>query len=138
MRFRKIKEEEHTPGITPLIDIVFLLLIFFMVTSHFHVASGIPIRLPKLAQKAYDRKSHKIILVVDKDGRIFFKGEQIDIRKLGSKLKSLVGKGGPSHLLLEADKDVKHGRVVQVMDLAKRAGVSSIIIAAQWAPEKVF
>lgn len=125
-------------GITPLIDIVFLLLIFFMLTSHFHVASGIPIRLPKVAQKAYDKQQHKVILVIDKSGRTYFKGDRIELKEFDLALKGLVEKDGPVHLLLEADKSVKHGRVVQIMDLAKRAGVSSIIIAARWEPQKVF
>jgi biopolymer transport protein ExbD len=136
MKFKKPKEEEPRLGITPLIDIVFLLLIFFMLTSHFHVASGLPIRLPKIAQKAYDSDRHKIILVIDRNGRIYFKGKKIDLEKLDSKLRSIVEKDGLVHLLLEADREVKHGRVVQIMDLAKKAGVSSIIIAARWEPKE--
>ena len=135
MKFKKVKEEESRLGITPLIDIVFLLLIFFMLTSHFHVASGLPIRLPKIAQKAYDSDHHKIILVIDKNGRIYFKGNKIDLDKLDSELRSTIEKDGVIHLLLEADREVKHGRVVQIMDLAKKAGVSSIIIAARWEPK---
>ena len=135
MKFKKVKEEESRLGITPLIDIVFLLLIFFMLTSHFHVASGLPIRLPKIAQKAYDSDRHKIILVIDKNGRIYFKGNKIDLDKLDSELRSTIEKDGVIHLLLEADREVKHGRVVQIMDLAKKAGVSSIIIAARWEPK---
>jgi len=138
MRFRKPKEEEPRLGITPLIDVVFLLLIFFMVTSHFNVASGIPIRLPKVAQKAYDRNDHKIMIVIDREGRTYLKGEKIELKDLGPRLQNIVGKEGLIHLLLQADKDVKHGMVVHVMDLAKRAGVSSIIIAAQWEPKKVY
>ena len=109
-----------------------------MLTSHFNVASGVPIRLPKVAEKAYDSNEQKIILVIDSRGRTYLKGELIDMKNLGPKLKDLVKKAGIVHLLLEADKDVKHGKVVQVMDLAKRAGVASIIIAAQWEPEKVY
>ena len=138
MRFRKVKEEEPGIGITPLVDIVFLLLIFFMLTSHFNVASGVPIRLPKIAQKAYDSDVRKIVLVIDRKGQTYLRGELTDEKNLGPKLKSLVEKEGLVHLLLEADKDVSHGRVVQVMDLAKRAGISSIIIAAKWEPEKVY
>jgi biopolymer transport protein ExbD len=137
MRFRKPKEEEPRLGIAPLIDVVFLLLIFFMVTSHFNVASGIPIRLPKVAQKAYDRYDHKIMIVIDREGRTYLKDKKIDIKEIGPKLQDMVEKEGLIHLLLQADKDVKHGLVVHIMDLAKRAGVSSIIIAAQWQSKKV-
>jgi biopolymer transport protein ExbD len=137
MRFRKIPEEEPRLGLAPLIDVVFLLLIFFMVTSHFHVASGIPIRLPKVAKKAYDSNEQKIMLVMDKQGRVFLKGEKIEMDQLGERLAGIVKKDSVFHLLLQADKEVQHGRVVQVMDLAKRAGVASIIIAAQWEPRKI-
>ena len=138
MRFKKTKDEEPRLGITPLIDIVFLLLIFFMVTSHFHMASGISIKLPKVTQRAFNKDSEKITLMIDREGRTYLKGDIIDLKKLATELKDLVVKEGMIHLLLEADKDVAHGKVVQVMDLAKRAGVLSIIIAADWKPEKVF
>jgi len=138
MRFRRLKEEEPMLGITPLIDIVFLLLIFFMVTSHFHVASGVPIRLPKVTQNTYEKKRHEIILAIDKMGRIYLKREKVELKELGVKLQDLVAKDDLIQLILQADKDVKHGKVVQVMDLAKSAGITSIVIAAQWEPDKVF
>jgi biopolymer transport protein ExbD len=137
MRFRRTKDEEQTVGLTPLIDIVFLIIIFLMVTSHFRVASGVPIRLPKVTQNAYERKSQDIIVTIDREGRLYLKGEKIDLKELGPKLQDFVEKGEVVQLVLQADKDVKHGRVVQVMDLAKSAGISSIVIAANWDPKKV-
>jgi len=68
MRFRSVKKEEPTLGIAPLIDIVFLLLIFFMVTSHFDVASGVRIRLPQVAKMIYDQHENKVTVVIDKSG----------------------------------------------------------------------
>ena len=138
MRFKKVNDEEPRLGITPLIDIVFLLLIFFMVTSHFQVASGVSIKLPKVMQKTLHKDTEKITLIIDKEGSIYLMGKKIDLHKLSIDLKGLVEKDGLVHLLIEADKDVKHGRVVQVMDLAKTAGVRSIIIAANWETRKAF
>ena len=108
-----------------------------MLTSHFHVASGIPIRLPKVTQKSFTRENLKVVLVVDKLGRCYFKGEEVGLKKLAMKMQTLVEKEGLAALIIQADKDVKHGRVVQVMDIAKKAGVISIVIAAQWKSEKV-
>lgn len=125
-------------GITPLIDIVFLLLIFFMLTSHFHVASGIPIRLPKISQNAYNGKNQEIILTIDRTGRIHIKGKKIELKKLDLKLRDLIKNDGLTKIVLQADKEVHHGKVVQVMDLAKSAGISCIVIAAQWDPKKAF
>ncbi|HOP47699.1 MAG TPA: biopolymer transporter ExbD [Desulfobacteraceae bacterium] len=138
MRFKKAKEDETILGITPLIDIVFLLLIFFMMTSHFGVVSGIQINLPKTGQQVTHRESERIILLIDKEGRIYLKGEVIDIKNLGLRLENLVKNNGLTSLVLEADKEVKHGRVVHVMDFAKRAGVLSILIAARCETEKGF
>jgi len=138
MRFRKIKEEEIRLSIAPLIDIVFLLLIFFMVTSHFDVASGVRIRLPEVAKKFFNQEEDKITLVIDKSGGIYLKGKRVEMKILRKRLENLVKGKDLVHLFLQADKDVKHGRVVQVMDLAKSTGVHSIIIAARWKSEKVF
>jgi len=121
----------------PLIDVVFLLLIFFMLTSHFNVASGISIKLPTVTRKLYDRQDHRITLVIDKNGDAYIRRKKIPPKALFQKIRDMVQKdGGTVRLLLEADREVKHGRVVRVMDLAKRAGVSAIIIAARWDPRK--
>ena len=62
----------------------------------------------------------------------------MSLKDLSPEIKKLVKKDGRTYLLLQADKEVMHGTVVQVMDMAKSAGVSSILIAAQWEPGKVF
>ncbi len=136
MRFKKNKEPETFLSITPLIDIVFLLLIFFMLTSHFTVASGVPIKLPKIAQHAYEHETRELIISIDKDGRIHLKGKKISLKNLASGLQTIIKEESTSQLMLKADKDTRHGLVVQVMDVAKRAGVSSIVIAAQWDPQE--
>jgi biopolymer transport protein ExbD len=137
MRFKKDQEEEVRLSIAPLIDIVFLLLIFFMVTSHFDVASGVRIELPKVVKKIYNSDTDRITLLVDRTGNIYLKGKQLDMKALPQALKTLVNEKGISRLVLQADKDVKHGRVVEIMDVAKRAGVYSIIIAAKWRADKL-
>jgi biopolymer transport protein ExbD len=132
MVFKKRKAEEINLGMAPLIDIVFLLLIFFMVTSHFDIAAGIRIRLPKVSQKTADSDTtRQAILVIDKSGQIFLKGKPVEQKIIDREFERLV-KEGVTKLILQADKDVKHGRVVEIMDLSKRAGIQSIIIAARW------
>ena len=132
MKFSKAREEEPRLGIAPLVDIVFLLLIFFMLTSHFEIASGVRIRLPKVAQKVYNTEEMKVTVLIDRTGKIYFKGKKLSLKQLKKKIEDLVEKNGIVHLILEADQDARHGRVVDVMDAAKSAGVRSIIIAARW------
>ncbi len=138
MRFRKEKEEEITLGIAPLIDIVFLLLIFFMVTSHFDVASGVRIRLPKVTQKIFSQKDRRITLVMAESGQMYLEGQKVDRAALKERLRKMVQERGLIHLVLQADKDVRHGAVVEAMDVSKSVGIQSIIIAAQWKHKKVF
>ena len=83
MRFRRPREEETRLGIAPLVDIVFLLLIFFMVTSNFDVASGVRIRLPRVEKRILDHEKNKIVLVLDKSGQTYLEGQ-----KVAQKLKS--------------------------------------------------
>lgn len=138
MRFKKKREEEIRIGIAPLIDIVFLLLIFFMVTSHFDIVSGVHIQLPRVTKKILNEKHNaKITLVIDKSGQIYLGGRRVEQKALQDRLQDLVKEKGLFALILQADKDVRHGEVIQIMDLAKRAGIHSIIIAARWKSEKL-
>ena len=133
MRFRKYREEEPGINMAPLIDIVFLLLIFFMVTSHFDIASGVKIELPKVTKKLLsDDEKNTINVIIDKSTQTYMEGQLIEIEALKENLKQIVSEKGVLHLILQADKEVSHGYVVRVMDLAKSAGVSSITIAARW------
>ncbi len=137
MRFRRPKEEETRLGIAPLVDIVFLLLIFFMVTSSFDVASGVRIKLPRVEKRILDHEKNKIVLVIDKSGQTYIEGKKVDMDELKENLETLVREKGIIQVVLQADKDVAHGRVVRIMDLAKTAGADSILIAAQWKADKV-
>ncbi len=137
MRFRKLAEEDVLLGLAPLIDIVFLLLIFFMLTSHFDVASGVLIRLPKVGEKTYEQDEKRVTVVIDSEGYPHLEGKRMELGKLRERLQEIVKRDGVVHLILQADEDARHGKVVKVMDLAKASGVRTIIIAARWAPEKV-
>lgn len=136
MKFRRSRQEDPTLGIAPLIDIVFLLLIFFMVTSHFDVASGVRIKLPQISKVIFDRQDNKVTILIDQAGQTYFEGKEVDRTALDERLRQLVREKGMVQLVLQADKDVKHGVVVETMDLAKTAGVHSIVISAQWKPQK--
>ena len=132
MKFGKTTEEEPRVGIAPLVDIVFLLLIFFLLTSHYEIASGVRVDLPKVTQKVYNNQEVKVTVLIDRKGKIYFHGSHLSLRELKKKLEEVVEKSGIVHLILQADQNTKHGRVVEVMDTAKSAGIKSIIIAARW------
>jgi len=139
MRFSQPKREEISLGISiaPLIDIVFLLLIFFMLTSHFEIMSGIDVKLPGISERGSAQLMDTMIVAIDKTGDCYLREEKVTLEDLYLRLKGSTEQK-KMNLILQADRDVRHGHVVRVMDLANKAGVTSIIISAQWDPEKVF
>jgi biopolymer transport protein ExbD len=137
MRFKRRKEEDQMLSIVPLIDTIFFLMLFFAVTYDFDLASGIHIDMPEVTQKSAEDESNKVTLIMNKSAEIYLGGEKIDQKALEMKLQNLVKEKGALSVVLQADKDVSHGKVVQIMDIAKNAGINSIIIAARWKAEEL-
>lgn len=138
MRFSQPKREEISLGVSiaPLIDIVFLLLIFFMLTSHIEIIPGVDIALPDITERVSDTSAENVIVALDKEGNYYLNEEMIGLKDLFRRLQE-TAQPTKTHLILQADRDVKHGQVVRVMDMAKKAGIDSIVISAQWEPEKI-
>lgn len=137
MRFsRSRREEEPRLGIAPLIDIVFLLLIFFMVTSHFDLASGVRLQLPEMASRLSQEPRREATVVIDTDGNTYLEGEPVEKKLLEERFRKRVQDDGLERIILQADKDTRHGAVLGIIDLARAAGVRSVIIAARWKPDQ--
>lgn len=138
MRFSQTKREEISLGVSiaPLIDIVFLLLIFFMLTSHIEIIPGIDITLPDITERGSDTSVENVVVALDREGNYYLNKEMIELKELFHRLKE-TAQPAKTNLILQADRDVKHGQVVRVMDMAKKAGINSIVISAQWEPEKI-
>jgi biopolymer transport protein ExbD len=133
MRFTKgRKEEEPRLGIAPLIDIVFLLLIFFMVTSQFDLASGVRLDLPEMKSRLHEERRPQTTVVIDGQGRTYLEGERMDGAQLEKRLAEMVKKEAIERIILQADREARHGLVVEIIDRARSAGVGSVVIAARW------
>ncbi len=137
MRFKKKSEEDFMISVTPLVDIVLVCLIFFMITYHFDIVSGARIDLPKVINKNMEEETDRITLIITKSAEIYLRGKKFDQKSLEKELQSLVKEKGILSVILQADKDVSHGNVVEIMDIAKSAGIDSIIIAARWKAKKL-
>jgi biopolymer transport protein ExbD len=135
MRFKKKSEEDLMISVTPLVDIVLVCLIFFMITYHFDIVSGARIDLPKVTNKNTAEEANRITLVISKSAEIYVGGKKFDQKALEKELQALIKEKGTLSVVLQADKDVTHGKVVEIMDIAKSVGISSIIIAAKWKSE---
>jgi len=131
MRFRKHLELERGQkeiNITPLVDTVFLLLIFFMLTSSFIVMPGIKINLPK-AVTAEAIKGKNIIITVNKENVIYLDEKPITPPELADFLAKTIRIEKDKPILIKADKDAQLGTVVEVWDICRKVGVEQINIA---------
>ncbi len=115
---------------TPLVDVVFNLLLFFMLSSSFIVHSGIKIKLPEASIKETEREA-KLNVTITRDNRIFLNERRVNLKTLPQTMKGFITTGKEEILFIKADANVRHGLVVEVMDIAKRAGVERLAIATE-------
>ncbi len=116
--------------LTSLIDIVFLLLVYFLLTTNFMIDEGIKIKLPQ-AQAASPQTQQEITIYVDKEGRSFLIDQEISLDQLFKRLKEMIGKQEDRLVVVKADRSVILNKVVKVMDVAKSAGAGRLLLATE-------
>lgn len=127
MRFKRhVQFEKGYLDIAPLIDCIFLLLIFFLLTSNFIFQPGIKIDLPKAVTSEVVQEN-TLVITVTSDNRFYLNEMPITFVELKNKLKRTSGKEKP--ILIKADRDVELGRVVSIWDFCRDIGVTQINIA---------
>lgn len=117
-------------NITSLIDVLFLLLIFLMVSSTFLEQPGIQLELPE-AQSSVLVQQKEFTLFVNRNGDLFLNDSKISLKDLADRIKKALPKMKDSALILKADKDVNYGLVVEVMDAVKNSGVKKLIVGTR-------
>jgi biopolymer transport protein ExbD len=132
MRFRRaVERREAAFDLMPLIDVVFLLIIFFMLTTSFRtIFQGIKVDLPTTTTKQ-ERIEQNIIITITKDNVLYLDKARVTTSKLVSLLKKKLG-GKKALVMINADKLVRHGKVVEIMDLAKQAGADRVGILTSY------
>ncbi len=106
-----------------------------MISTTFVTTPGIKVKLPQAATQAATREQD-IVVVVTEEGQLYFNNRRVTLDRLRLGLKEEVSKGGKDLLIVKADKESKHGRVVEVMDLAQQVGISRIAIATEPVKKK--
>ncbi|MEX0999448.1 MAG: biopolymer transporter ExbD [Thermodesulfobacteriota bacterium] len=135
MKFRKRKNEKTGVGstldLTPIVDVVFNLLIFFALSLNFAATSGgINVKLPS-ASSAEPVKSEQLTINLTQAGQVYYNDKEINIDDLPSKLQDIEDKD--SLIIIRADNSVPHGQVVEIMDIVKTEGFSKLAIAVDQA-----
>lgn len=120
--------------ITPLVDLVFLLIIFFLLSTTFVVSPGIKIDLPQAISQKIRKESKEITLSVDPSGAVYLNSDPVDRDSLVSRLARLAQEDLDMTVLIRGDRSTDFGQVVDVLGMVKQSGLHRIAIMTQ--PQK--
>ena len=128
--FSHVTEEEQEINITPLIDVVFIMLIFFIVTATFVKETGIDVNRPD-AQTAVKKEKANILIAIDAKNQIWIERRKVDVRSVRPNIERLHAENPKGTVVIQADKESKTEMLISVMDASRQAGVYDVAIAAQ-------
>jgi biopolymer transport protein ExbD len=131
MQFRPHKRKRSVViNVTSLIDVMFNLLLFFMVSTTFLSTPAIKLELPK-AKHAEVIEQRPIVVYLDSDGTVYLNDEPVNVSLLGAALEGKLSDADDRSVVLKADSRVSHGTVVEVMDAIKGAGATRLVISTE-------
>ena len=130
MRKQQKQEDEKVADLTPMLDVVFILLIFFIVTSTFIKETGIEINRPD-TQTAEMKKTVSLLVAVGADNSIWIDKKQVDIRNVRPMMEKLHAENPKGGLVIQADSASKVENVLAIMESARAIGIIQIAIASE-------
>lgn len=126
---RRKKSETRELNIAPLIDMVFILLIFFIVTTSFVKETGIEVSRPT-AVTAVSKEEAMILIAIDENNRVFMEGQQIDVRAVRANMQRALAENPEGAVVVVADQASSTGIAIRVMDGCREAGAENVSLAA--------
>jgi biopolymer transport protein ExbD len=117
--------------ITPIVDTVFNLMIFFALSMNFMLNPGIKVDLPESSAEEIIQKEKEVTVTITREGEVLIDSNSVDLENLSGELKRISNKNPNAILVIQADKNVLHGKVVQIMDIARNSGLRRIAISTQ-------
>jgi biopolymer transport protein ExbD len=131
MRRRRVKTQDDTEvNVTPMLDVVFIMLIFFIVTASFVKEAGIDVNRPDAAT-AERKERGNILVAITETNQIWINKRQVDPRAVRANIERMHAENPQGSVVIQADENSKSGLIVQVMDAARLAGVYEVSIAAE-------
>jgi biopolymer transport protein ExbD len=124
-------EEITSINVTPLVDIVLVLLIIFMVTASFIVRETVEVDLPRAANSDDKTVQGPVMVTMDKDAKVFLDGVEVATDALMEKMKSAVAKDKDVRAIISADQSLNYGKVMGLIDLVKEAGIAKFALNIQ-------
>ena len=123
-------EAEEEISLTPMLDVVFILLIFFIVTANFIKEPGLEINRPD-SDTAETQENAAILIAVGPTGEVWMDGRRIDVRQVKANVVKLLADNPKGSVVIQADEKAMADTIIQVMDGAREAGVNAISLASE-------
>jgi biopolymer transport protein ExbD len=131
MRRRRIRREEESEiNVTPMLDVVFIMLIFFIVTSSFVKEAGIDVNRPDAVTAERKERGNILVAISDND-EVWIDRRRVDLRAVRANIERLHAENPQGAVVIQADENSRNGVLVEVMDAARLAGVENVSIAAE-------
>jgi biopolymer transport protein ExbD len=131
MEFERPRRVKMQLDISPLIDVVFQLLLFFMLTSSFVTDRGIKLNLPQAATGTTQREKAPVVLLIDRQKRIYLDHKEVTLKQLTQALTVELQQRRIKTVILKADEAVPMGLAVRVMDLARQAKGEDLVVSTK-------
>jgi biopolymer transport protein ExbD len=123
-------DDESEVNLTPMLDVVFIMLIFFIVTASFVKEAGIDVNRPNAATAERKEKGN-ILVAISEDNQVWIDRRQVDPRALRANIERMHSENPNGAVVIQADEESKNKLLVMVMDAARQAGVKNVSIAAE-------
>lgn len=132
MARRRTYSDDSDNGIdlTPMLDVIFIMLIFFIVTTSFVKESGVTVNRPT-AQTAEEKKGSNILVAIRANGEIWIDRRAVDVRAVRSNIERMKAENPEGAVIIQADEYSPTGLTVKVMDQVRMAGITNISISAE-------
>jgi biopolymer transport protein ExbD len=135
VKLKRAKKMRATLDMTPFLDVVFLLIIFFMITATFSPTASIDVELPNASTASVVQKVEDIYVIVDKNDELTYKSEKISFDKLSKVFETEGKNSSKKEVVIAADKLSSHGTVVRIMEISKKNGLKKFSIAVKKSGE---
>ncbi len=130
LTFKKRERYSIQAPLTSLIDIVFMLLIYFLLTTNFMVDEGIDVKLPQ-AKASSPQAEQEITVYVDAKGQAYLNDKAVSLNELSSRVKEMIGNDRDRLVIVKSDRRVILNKAVKVMDVVKAAGAERLLLATE-------
>ncbi|EKM18256.1 MULTISPECIES: ExbD/TolR family protein [Vibrio] len=133
MKIKSFTDKEESPQVdlTPLIDVVFILLIFFILSANFQKESTMEVDRPSASSSSLKPKAETISVSVDRDHNIWFNGQNVNLSQLQFQVKAYLVDKKPINAIVNADRSLDTGTLISVIDTLRLSGLNNVAIATK-------